>query len=75
VGYPRYCNWINTVHRTENTLTTKEFWNITLDRQTAHKIITVRSEFIPSTEIRYEILEGNAEGIKNKITFEDSRKS
>jgi hypothetical protein len=72
IRYRKYCSWIKIVHRTENTITTREFWNITLDSQTTHKVISVRYEFIPYSEIRYEILEGYAEGIKNKLSFRDS---
>ncbi len=56
-------------------MTTREFWNITLDNETAHKVINVRYEFIPYTEIRYEIIDGYADGIKNKLSFRDSEEN
>jgi hypothetical protein len=72
--YPKYCEWVELADRKENVVTTKEFWNISLDNEIYHALITVRYELIPFTEIRYEIIEGNLArliGIKNRMKFSD----
>lgn len=72
--YPKYCEWVKVVDRKENTVTTKEFWNISLDNDVDHVSIKVRYELNPFTEIRYEIMEANLArlvGIKNSMKFSD----
>jgi hypothetical protein len=72
--YPKYCEWVKVIDRRGNTITTKEFWNISLDNDVDHVSIKVCYELIPFTEIRYEIIEGNLArliGIKNRMKFSD----
>lgn len=69
--YPKHCKWIEVIDRSENIVTTKEFWNIALDNDVDHVLITVRYELIPFTEIRYEIMSGYKTGIKNSMKFSD----
>jgi hypothetical protein len=77
-GYPkrysRYCESVEIIDKSDNTITTKEFWNISLDKDVDHVLIKVRYELIPYTEIRYEIMEANLArliGIKNRMKFSD----
>ena len=70
--YPKYCKWVEVVDRSENTVTTREFWN--MDTEIDHVLITVCYELIPFIEIRYEIMEANLAnlvGIKNSMKFSD----
>lgn len=68
-GYPKYCKRVQVVDRSENTITTKEFWN--MDTDVDHVLITVCYELIPFTEIRYEITSGYMTGVKNSMKFSD----
>jgi hypothetical protein len=71
VRYSKYCKWVRVVSRSDNSITTKEFWNITLDKNMDHVVLDVRYELIPNTAISYEILGRYASGIKNRISFLD----
>lgn len=69
--YQKYCKWVEVIDRSENMVTTREFWNIALDEDVDHVLITVRYELTPFTEIRYEIMSGYMTGIKNSMKFSD----
>lgn len=71
--YPKYCQSVEVIASSVNTITTKEFWNVTIDKDTAHVAIQVQYTFKGPTEIRYEILSGHMKGIKNRILLSDSQ--
>jgi ribosome-associated toxin RatA of RatAB toxin-antitoxin module len=75
--YPKYCQSVEVTESSNNTITTKEFWNVTTDKDTDHAIIQVQYTLTEPTEIRYEILSGHMKGIKNRIhiTENDEYKS
>lgn len=73
IRYPKYCQNIEITNCTNTEITTKEFWNVTLDSETDHALIEVRYHLTPNSEIKYEILKGNMSGVKNRIIFSDSK--
>ncbi len=75
IRYAKYCKWVKVVSQSDNSIITKEFWNISLNKDTDHVIVDVRYELIPNTVISYEILSGYADGIKNTISFFDLKDS
>lgn len=70
VRYKRYCQRLDILDRTGNTVTTEEIWNMTIG-ELAHVKIKVKYTLIPTTEIQYEILEGYGKGTKNSTFFRD----
>ena len=72
--YPNYCKRIEILDHSDDTLTSKEFWNISLDNDTDHVLIKVKYIFYPPTKISYEIIDGynKAVGIKNYIKLDKS---
>lgn len=71
--YPKYCQSVKVMESSNNKITTKEFWNVTIDRDTDHVIIQVQYTFTEPTEIKYEIISGHMKGIKNRIRISDSQ--
>jgi hypothetical protein len=66
--YKKYCQRLEIINRTENTVTTEEIWNMTIG-ELAHVKIKVKYTLLPNTEIRYEILDGYGKGTKNSTVF------
>lgn len=67
--YPSYCQNVEIIKSSVNTITTKEFWNVSLDRNTDHVAIEVSYDLIQNREIRYQIQAGNMKGIRNRMLF------
>ena len=74
--YSRYCAKFEIIEKTANTITTEEFWNLTLNEgKTSHAKVKVKYTLNPPHEIQYEILEGYAKGKKNRILIGESNGS
>lgn len=72
--YPNYCKRVEVLSRSDNTVTTREFWSISLGMDVDHVLITVRYKLIPFTEISYEIIDATLAwviGISNSMRFSD----
>jgi hypothetical protein len=61
--YSTYCKNVATISSTDHSLTTKEFWNISISADIDHVILEVRYRFVPPTRIYYEIIGGYVKGI------------
>jgi hypothetical protein len=70
--YPKHCVRVKVQHRSIDSVTTREVWNISLF-QVDYVSIKVRYNFIPNKAIQYEIIEGYGQGTKNEINLEPSQ--
>lgn len=68
--YPNYCQRIDIVQESPEELTTKEFWNLSIDGTTDHIIIEIYYKLYPQEKICYEFIGNYAKGFKNCIFFE-----
>jgi hypothetical protein len=73
--YPDYCKKIEILEKSENCITTKEFWNIMIQEDIDHVVLTVKYTFLPPEEIQYEIIDGydKAIGVRNHILIRESK--
>jgi hypothetical protein len=69
--YPRYYGKIEVICRTADSITTRQFLNISLDENNDHVNVVAKYTFFPEKEIKYEIMEGYGRGIENSIVFLD----
>jgi len=69
--YPKHCVKLDILEKNENTIITKEMWNLPLGPELLHKTVKVKYTLFPYKEIQYEILDETNSGKKNSSTFED----
>src|SRR5260370_32356611 len=69
--YPTYCIKVDIVKKNENSLVTKEIWNVTVG-ELDHITVKVKYTLRPSNEIKFEILEGYGQGSINGIVLIES---
>ncbi len=61
--YPRYYGSIDVIDKTENSITTRQFLNLSISVDQDHVKVDVRYTFFPLKEIQYEIIRGYDEGL------------
>jgi hypothetical protein len=74
--YHEYCGQVDIIEKSnhDNTIKTKEFWNISINENIDHVILYVKYMFFPLTKIQYEITDSSYEksiGIKNVILLHE----
>lgn len=69
--YSDYCQRIDILEEKDNQVITNEIWNMTVNMEFDHVVITVKYVLVPYREIKYEVIKGYGTGhIKGSITFE-----
>lgn len=74
--YPNICKKVDIVSKSNISLITREFWNVTINEKIDHVILNVRYTFDPPNAISYEVIGGyeKAIGIMNAITLNKNTK-
>jgi len=72
--YSKFCVRVDIISKGENSIVTKEFWNVTLI-QKDHVTIKVRYTLVPNNEIEFEIIDddGVGTGTKGKIILKENK--
>jgi hypothetical protein len=69
--YPLYYSKIDVIERSDNSISTRQYLNISLDEYEDHANVDVKYTFLPMKEIQYEIKGYGENAIKNSIWFRD----